>query len=88
MVENEDIFFSICFGILVGFILGVVIFGITTQKQIPSQDTLNDICRNLINDSNSSLVITGKVEEGKLICERPSYDNTLNIIIKNTGEEK
>lgn len=75
---------SVCMvsGLLGGVFIGLVI----GMYMIPSpfnlsNDTLNDICHNLgFNDS------VAHSENGKLICEVPSYDSTTNIILRKAGE--
>ena len=44
-----------------------------------SQETGEDVCRNLF--PNQTMVVPS-VEDGRLICEVPSYDHTINIIMR------
>lgn len=67
--------------IVLGFILGTV--ATIHSGLILEPEVIHDICYQLT--GNSSVI--GLVEEGKLICELPSFDSTQNIIVRdNSGE--
>ena len=75
-------------GILLGFIIGVVIIGVTLvlmslNEFTISKETAKDICINLTGNKT----VEASTQNGKLICTVPSYDNTTNIIVKRTGEK-
>ena len=77
-------------GLFWGLVLGIIIVAATfmifygIDPKVLSQQTLDDVCHNLTNNSASS----GDVNpEGKLICTSPSYDHTQNIIMKKAGEQ-
>lgn len=85
-VDSESAFMGFGFGIIFGVLMIMIVIFFTNLLEPSldiSQETANDICKNLTNQSSS----IGSVEEGKLICETPSYDSTQNIIIKSNGEE-
>lgn len=78
---DELFFISIILWVILVLTIGIAIGSHINQF---SQETMDKICQDLTNNS----VATGYAEEGKLICEIPSYDHTQNIIIKTNGEEK
>lgn len=89
-MSHDDNFFMqflIIFIILmvIGLWVGVLILALMDLKITDasslrlSEETLNDICYNLTNNSAS----VGESIDEKLICKIPSYDHTQNIIIKS-----
>lgn len=82
-MEELD-YLSIILLIGFGFCLGGLFDSIFFQPDIGlSQESGNDVCINLTNNSNAVAVFSG---EAKLICEIPSYDSTTNIIIRPAGQ--
>ena len=73
-------------GLLFGawFVLVIIAIIFNTIFVNISQETADDICKNLT--GNETVKATD--EGGKLICEVPDYDSTLNIVIRKAGEEK
>lgn len=74
-------------GFLSGLLFALAIFAVIIVL-LPdfnlSYETKKDICVNLTNNSAAE----PSVENGKLICEVPSYDSTTNIIVRKAGESK
>lgn len=75
---------------LIAFILGLLLGGafIYSLDILPielNQETADDICKQLI--GNETQNIEAKSENGKLICEVPSFDNTQNIIFQKNSED-
>lgn len=79
----DDIFNALFIGFAIGSIMILIIGGIFGFNINLSQETGDSICVNLT--GNNSVAST---ENGKLICEVPSYDHTTNIIIRKAGEQK
>ncbi len=70
------------------FLFGIGIGGIIQQNVTDislDQETADDICKQLL--GNETLNVEAHAQNGKLICERPSFDNTQNIIFKENGED-
>lgn len=65
----------------VGFAVGAAAFSTPHGSFLISEGTANDICHQLTNGTS----INATAEDGKLICETPSYDHTLNIIVRKAG---
>lgn len=77
---------SILIGLIIGMVITLVITAIVIsvedpESEHPSEQTLNDICIELIGNETA----IGKIEDKKLICEVPSFDATHNIIIRGSG---
>lgn len=84
-MENSSVF---VIGLAVGALIVMIvtfIFSFYYPVQL-SQGTGNDICKKIV--GNDSMNMNSYSENGKLVCEIPSFDNTRAIIIKNSGEEK
>lgn len=67
--------------------IGILIGNANVDVRL-NQETADDICRQLTNDSiavGSDNVREGSYGEGKLICLTPSFDSTQNIIVKTNG---
>jgi hypothetical protein len=62
-----------------GFSIALGIFDVDEL----SQETLDDICLQLTNESGT---IAEVGVNGELICEIPSYDSTPNIIVKSNSD--
>lgn len=77
-------------GLFAGFIIGAVIILVTSITMSPdiglSQESANDICINLTNNTNAIATKGFAGDLGKLVCEIPSYDSTTNIIIRPAGQ--
>lgn len=78
----------LCFviGMVLIFFIGITVettlYGWGFEQRILPQEVINDICFQLTENST----VVGLVEDGKLVCELPSYDSTQNIIVKmNNG---
>ena len=81
---DEDQTLAFLFGIFIGCLALIVIFGIMgILNSDLSEKTLQDICNNLTNNTASKPSID---IDGRLICEVPSFDHTTNIIIKPAGQ--
>ncbi len=71
-------------GMVIGLMIGGTTFGlimeISNNELIISEETAQDICNGLMNTTD----IEYKVEDKgrKLICTKPSFDNTQNIVLK------
>lgn len=69
-------------GIVIGCVLGVMIILICLNNDlIINQEVGNDICYQLT--GNKSIA---SVEDGKLVCEIPSFDSTQNIIVRSNSD--
>jgi len=87
-----------CSSIVLGLILGAGIMAITWTCAYSSgfhisQETGDDICRNLTNntdavarDYESYSSLDKPIKNGGIVCELPSYDSTQNIVIKLNSE--
>lgn len=74
-------------GIIIGIIIMSSVFWVTTSLSsniVLNNQTAKDICKNLTGNET----VEARAEEGKLICEIPSYDHTTNIIVKKAGEDR
>ena len=70
----------------IGFIIGMffvtVVVLVSIEPIILSQETADDVCKNLT--GNETTVATS--DQGRLTCKLPSYDATQNIIIERNNE--
>jgi predicted small secreted protein len=79
----DDDWFVLIIGIFGGIVIGIVItFGIITDINI-NQETADEICQQLSNETD--IEFHAKSLNGKLICERPNFDNTQQIIFREAG---
>lgn len=78
MVEIDSFF---CGAFVVGVAMCIIfsVFTTTLNENILKDETLQDICHNLFPNQT---VVVSSAEDGKLICEVPSYDSTTNIIMR------
>jgi len=78
----------LCIGTLIGFILFSSIHSLVMPKVHINEDTANQVCQKLSNNSYAvaDLKSMGAESLGKLVCTIPSYDSTINIIIKEAGK--
>ncbi|MCK9429528.1 MAG: hypothetical protein M0R17_05950 [Candidatus Omnitrophica bacterium] len=81
--ETEEIF-KMLFLLALGLFMGVLLYSSFNEEELISHETMNDICYNFTMQDG----VVGSIENGKLICEVPSFDSTQNIIIKNNGRIK
>lgn len=79
-----DVLLLLFIGLVLGLSLGFLISNALADNLPPSDETVNDICKNLSGGNSTQGYIDGN---GKLICIVPSYDHTTNIIIKTVGDE-
>lgn len=84
--ELELIFIG---GIFVGAVLVVCIYLAIlgwnfSTGDIPSQETLDDICVSITHNS----VTIGHMDNHKIVCELPSYDHSTNIIVHTNDQMK
>lgn len=71
---------------LSGVIVGIIVYDVITDVSI-SQETADDVCQQLTNDSAAIASNTyNKGYTSKLICKIPSFDSTQNIIIERNNE--
>jgi hypothetical protein len=80
--EESILFIGISIGIIIGALLMALILTIYSPISL-SQDTGDDICKQLTNNTASKAIVGGK---GSLVCNLPSYDHTQNIIIKTNND--
>ena len=78
----ESIILWIWIGILIGASIVCIIFLIGMEPINLTQETADDVCKNLT--GNETAVATSF--KGKLTCKLPSYDATQNIIIEKNNE--
>ncbi len=88
-MDSVDVMFIVFVGVMM-FVFGLMIgetFG--SQDISISQETGDDICRNLTGNESSvayEIFDNNNYKTGKLGCDIPSYDSTQNIIIKKNNE--
>ncbi len=81
-MDGGEIVYLLGIGVLIGMlILGLAVV-ITSEPINLSQETANDVCKNLT--GNETAVAASL--NGKLTCKLPSYDATQNIIIEKNNE--
>lgn len=85
MDDDLVTFFS---GLIGGVFIGITILSVLLNLFSPlylNQSTADTICQNLAGDNVTYHAVS---EEGKLVCEKPSFDNTQNIVFRNNrGKE-
>ncbi len=81
-MDDDMIMFIV--GIFMGmFVLGFIWLGIHMTSFNISQETGDDICKQLTGNETTIAEDDGY---GNLICELPSYDETQHIIIRSNSE--
>lgn len=80
----DDCFFWIMLGVGIGIGFLVAATLILSNENIISDSTLQEICQKL--SGNETIEYEVSTEDGKLICEAPSYDNTQQIIFSKNNE--
>jgi len=84
-MDGEDIVGIAMVCILGGFVIGGFLFDVIFAADIEiSQETADDVCKQLTNDSTA---VAENTQEQTLICKLPSFDSTQNIIFKLNSEE-
>lgn len=76
------------FFLFIGLMMGMIVVDSSIDVKL-NQETADDICRQLINDSMAvglDDTHTHNNVDGKLICKIPSFDATQNIIVKINNE--
>lgn len=78
--------FNMLVGLFLGILIGIMFFGCTISysnrsNMIISQETANDICKNLVPNQT----VTAETSGYKLVCVIPSYDSTTNIIVREAN---
>lgn len=81
-------------GIIFGAgLMAIIWVAVFTSGFNISQETGDDICKNLTNntdaiarDFNSYRIGEQPIKKGGIVCELPSYDHTQNIVIKLNSE--
>lgn len=68
--------------LLMGIIAGSIMLNIEKDIQL-SQETGDTICKNLTNNTAVHAETDGN---GKLVCVKPSFDHTTNIIVKEADK--
>ncbi len=73
-------------GVVLIMLLGTLLGQDTTNIRL-NQETADDICKQITNDSTAVASDEGirSWHGGKLICIVPSYDSTQNIIVKSNN---
>ncbi len=88
-MDNENKITLIVFKILVcaAFVLVGCVIGEGVVDVALNQETADDICIQITNDSTAVASDDNRgINGGRLICTIPSYDSTQNIIVKSNDE--
>ena len=72
--------------ILLGLLMGMVLCGITILIVDQSYLTIDNSVGDTICEKITGNISTASTQNSKLVCTTPSYDSTLNIIIKSNGD--
>ena len=81
-METSEIIMLIWLGVILGIVLATALFLIGMGTINLTQETGDDVCKNLT--GNETAVATE--HNGKLTCKLPSYDATQNIIVEKNNE--
>jgi outer membrane biogenesis lipoprotein LolB len=77
-------------GFIVGMVIAILVLllllGCTGNlSNRLSKDTMQDICQKL-NPDGPKVFNAYANQDGRLVCEYPSYDNTQNIVFKSNSD--
>jgi len=80
--DSDYIITAFAFGICVGLVIASIVIVAENRNTLKiSEDTATDICKNLVHNNT----VVPSVDDGKLICTIPSYDDTTNIIVRKAN---
>jgi len=80
-MDSENL--CLLIGLVTGLTIGSGIMILYFYSSTLSQETMQDICQNI--ENNYTIEYNTYASQGKLVCEKPSFDNTQNIIIRDNG---
>ncbi len=86
--NSSEWFIYVLGGLMIGIIIALTLSAWIPYSATPSQETLDEICIHITNNSVSEgeIINVNWRNEGDLKCNIPSYDHTQRIIVEKNNE--
>jgi len=79
-MSNDNALGWILLGYIIGAVIVLILTSILNGPINLEQNVADDICLHLTNQTS-----VASVEDGKFVCETPSFDDTTYIVVRKTG---